>query len=152
MIVRRIDADALERKPFELWNVCINLVATEAYANLDEIQRVAHLAFWYDSEVQNGGHLQFFENRGPAPISETMAALTVLGAECQRSVLQRAARALASRERPRIKTADQYVEAALEGEFTELDSAYYACEPSVPQHLQRYFEENRAHFVEITRG
>jgi hypothetical protein len=42
----------------------VNLPSSEDYANLSEERRPAHLVFWYESEVQNGGHLQCFENRG----------------------------------------------------------------------------------------
>jgi hypothetical protein len=38
-------------------------------------QRPAHLVFWYESEVQNGGHFQYFENRGTEHLAATIEAL-----------------------------------------------------------------------------
>ena len=92
----------LKKKPFELWNAFVDLVAKENYADLDEVQRVAHLSFWYDSEVQNGGHLQFFVNRGNAFQDETLAALDVIGATCQRGVLEGATHTFLTKFRARI--------------------------------------------------
>ena len=34
-----------------------------SYEDLAEVQRKAHLVFWYDLQVNNGGHLQYFENQ-----------------------------------------------------------------------------------------
>jgi len=46
--------------------------------------------FWYESEVQNGGHLQYFENCGTERLAETIAALGSLGAPCHQEVLREA--------------------------------------------------------------
>ncbi len=149
MIRRRIRLDVLKERPFELWNAFVDLVAKEKYADLDEVQRVAHLSFWYESEVQNGGHLQYFENRGTALLDETLAALRALGADCQRGVLEQAGHFFLSGSRASIVTTQQYVAAALAGEFDALDSAYNACEPSIHWLLERYLKRYREHFIEI---
>jgi hypothetical protein len=149
MIIRKIRHDVLKERPFELWNAFVDLVARENYANLDEVQRLAHLAFWYESEVQNGGHLQYFENRGTTLLDETLAALSALGANCQRGILEEAGRAFLANSRARIVKPDQYVATALAGEFDAFDSAFYTCEPSIHQLLERYLEQHRDRFVEI---
>lgn len=64
MITRKLSRAMLSQKPYEVWNAFVDLLAMENYTDLDEVQRAAHLCFWYDSEVQNGGHLQYFANRG----------------------------------------------------------------------------------------
>jgi len=46
-----------------VWNAFVDVLAMEEYADLDPVQRIPHLCFWYDSELQNGGHFQYFENR-----------------------------------------------------------------------------------------
>jgi len=61
---RRVDAAAAAREPHMVWNAFVDLIATEDYADLSPLQRKAHLVFWYESEVQNGGHGQYFENQG----------------------------------------------------------------------------------------
>jgi hypothetical protein len=53
-------------------------------------QRPAHLVFWYESEVQNGGHFQYFTNRSDHHIEETIQSLNALGAHdhaCSRKLL-----------------------------------------------------------------
>jgi hypothetical protein len=39
--------------------------------------------FWYDSEVNNGGHLQYFENQGTNHLTETINTLKKLKAFSQ---------------------------------------------------------------------
>jgi hypothetical protein len=56
---RRLSRELVARQPYERWNAFIDLVATEDATRLTATQRAAQLAFWYDSEVQNGGHLQY---------------------------------------------------------------------------------------------
>lgn len=111
------------------------------------MQKVAHLAFWYDSEVQNGGHLQCFENRGSSFVPETLEALKVLGAHCQRGILVRATVIYNSKPRLNFETVDEYVAEALEGEFEEFDDEYYSCQPEMTDLLERYFKRYRASFV-----
>lgn len=149
MMRRRISAGLLKERPFELWNAFVDLIASEDYAHLDDVQRVAHLCFWYDSEVQNGGHLQYFENRGTTLLDETLAALDALGGHCQLRVLEQARHCFFSKPRARIVTPDQYVATVLIGEFGTFDSAYSACEPSIHRLLERYLERHAQDFVEI---
>lgn len=149
MIRRTLRLEAFKERPFELWNLFVDLVAKENYIDLNAVQRIAHLAFWYDSEVQNGGHLQYFENRGLGELDETSAALLELGADCQHRVLRQAGRVFASKPREHIENAAQYVATALCGEYDALDSAYYACNPGIQQLLMDYLTLYRDQFVEI---
>ncbi len=150
MVRRRISRDAVAREPHLAWNAFIDLVAMEEYEDLDPVQRVAHLAFWYDSEVQNGGHLQYFENRGTDLLQATIDALDKLGAEKQREVLSRAGELYQSETRAEITTAEEYADVALEGEFDEYDEAYHSSEPAITDLLQHYLENHRENFLEET--
>ena len=145
MVRRRVSRDS---GPDAAWNAFVDLIATEEYADLDPVQKVAHLAFWYDSEVQNGGHLQYFQNRGTGLVPETLEALKVLGAHCQLGILARAAAVYDRKPRKNVENVDEYVDEALEGEFEEFDDKYYACQPEIADLLERYFEQYRASFVE----
>lgn len=49
MVKRQVSRLVLEKKPYQVWNVFIDLIAMEDYKDLTDIQRVAHLTFWYDS-------------------------------------------------------------------------------------------------------
>jgi len=152
MIIRKLSRVALEQRPYEAWNAFVNLLAKESYQDLDEVQRIAHLCFWYDSEVQNGGHLQYFENRGIILLNETLAALRLLEAECQRAVLEKAGGLFNCKARDRIGTVKEYVDAAHSNEFAVADSAYHACKPAMQKLLADFLERNKSHFIEVTDG
>ena len=119
------------------------------YDQLSKKQRPAHLVFWYYSEVENGGHMQYFENRGPTRIRETIAALELLGCSRHAKLLSRAVAQFRSKHRSRIRSVDEYVDTALEGEFDRFDSEYATCRPTLEQALERYLGRNRSEFVVV---
>ena len=51
-VLRRQD---VETDPYLLWNEFVRFLAASTPDELDRYQRAAHLAFWYDSEVQKAG-------------------------------------------------------------------------------------------------
>jgi hypothetical protein len=57
MILRKLSKREVESEPFQIWNAFIDLLAMEDYRDLNPVQRAAHLVFWYESEIQNGGPL-----------------------------------------------------------------------------------------------
>jgi hypothetical protein len=127
----------------------VDLLAMEKYQDLTEEQRAADLVFWYKSEVQNGGHLQYFENRKGRYLSEPIAALGILKANCQQ-VLRDVADLFFSRKREPIQTVEEYSAIALAGEFSELDSRFYNCSPSLMECLEAYLRHHQSSFVIVT--
>ena len=146
---RVLRAEDARRDPNLVWNEFIHLLAFSEVSELDPTQRAAHLAFWYDSEVQNGGHLQYFENRPTELVGETIRALVALGASQQAAVLKSASERWKSRRREKPKTVDEYVEESAKMEFEDLDNAYYGLSPSVTDMLEGCLESNRGSFVEF---
>jgi len=149
MKTRVISRSLAEREPYRIWNAYVDLLAIEGYEDLSNEQRPAHLVFWYESEVQNGGHMQYFENRGVRYLDETIAALGLLGAICQQDVLREAGAQFLGRARPRIKSAKQYSEIALQGEFSSFDSRFHACSPSLQQCLETHLARHQSLFVTL---
>ena len=145
---RKVSVQQLEREPYVIWNEYVDLLATSNYASLSEIQRSAYLAFWYDTEVQNGGHLQYFENQSVAHLDESIAALIRLGGVCQSNVLSRAGKQFLSKPHGMIRSAKEFTETALGGEFDEYDQDFYACRPTITELLQVYLEANEIEFIE----
>lgn len=150
MIIRSLTRQEVEAEPFRLWNAYVNLLALEKYEHLSPEQRPAHLVFWYESEVQNGGHLQFFENRGTLHLTATIKALGLLGAFNQEQILREAGALWLSRSRLKIQTAQEYCETALRGEFDSFDSRFYRSTPPLIQHLESYLTGNQGLFVSVT--
>lgn len=79
MIRRQITKQELQNEPHMAWNSFIDILAMEAFEDLNETQRPAQLVFWYDSEVNNGGHLQYFLNSAGERAIETAETLLEVG-------------------------------------------------------------------------
>ena len=148
-VLRIVNRETIDADPYAVWNAFVNLVAMEKYEALNEIQKAAHLCFWYEHEVQNGGHLQYFENEGTLLVKQTLAALSAVGADFQRKVLEQAAEVFLRRPRETIETVEEYVDTALEGQFNSFDSAYYACRPEMPDLLRDYLAKHQDQFVRV---
>ncbi|SRR6266511_978315 len=144
---RRVSRQLLEKKPYVLWNEFVDILAMCEYAKLSKKQRPAHLVFRYYSEVENGGHMQYFENIGTRRIKETVAALELLGAACHAKVLSRAAAQFKSKPRSKIRSVEEYVETALQGEFDRFDREYAKCRPTLDKALEAFLANNQSDFV-----
>jgi len=132
----------------QLWNDFIERIS-DPNEPLDEIQRPAQLAFLYESEVQNGGHLQYFENVGAEKVGETVAALKLLGAGRQETILRESGQVFLGMSRERAKTAEEYVAAAREGEFDRFDKSFGACSPTLIECLERYLKAHLGSFFTV---
>ena len=144
---RSVEATALAKEPYLVWNAFVDLVASEDYESLTRLQRVAHLAFWYDAEVRNGGHLQYFLNSAGAHRHVAIDALVALGLTGHADILRRATAAWDSKPREEVETVDEFVNEALENEFGEYDGAYYDSLPDVDKALESYLAEHQEEFV-----
>lgn len=134
----------------------MNLIARESPNNLSPIQQHAHFAFWYYSEVENGGHLQYFENQNiqhsdaTAQALHALEGLEAIGAFEHRAILAQAIDRWKAEPRNRISSVEEYVATALEGEFDDLDKTYYECKPDIPAYLERYLDSHFAEFIDLT--
>lgn len=160
-VKRTLHRADIERRPELVWNAFVDLLAHEDYDDLSPIQRVAHLAFWYDSEVQNGGHGQYFNNIGLAKVNETISALEMMGLECQAAVLRTACKA-AERQRDVPVTASKQFRAILHWLTSSgapqppsadqtADEAYFRCSPTVVDALEAYLARYRSEFLDEQR-
>src|SRR5215831_19855305 len=80
MIIANISKKDAVEQPYLIWNLFLEVIGTHGYTDLSPEQRPAHLVALYEGEVQNGGHLQYFENQKCAYLEETISALGQLGA------------------------------------------------------------------------
>jgi Domain of unknown function (DUF4375) len=149
---RQLSKRLVAREPWARWNAFVDLLATEDFDALEPVQRVAYLVFWYDSEVQNGGHLQYFENEAGRRADEAILALRSIGGVCQADILAAALRTWSRDERLPPETVEEYIENALNGEFDDLDARYPECEPSVIMLLEDYLDLHETAFLEFDAG
>ncbi len=144
---RTVSQEDLKRDPYAVWNAYVDLLAMSEYRDLGPSQRPAHLVFWYESEVQNGGHLQYFINRGVDRVEETIEALRTLGASDQAQVLRQAIDLWNSKPRVAPTDVDEYVEEALEMEFAELDESFDDCQRDLTTVLGDHLSSHESEFI-----
>ena len=65
----------------QLWNHFISLATMNHLSSLTQEQQTAVIVFWYDAEVNNGGHLAYFENHPHIPSDNLIHALQEVGAD-----------------------------------------------------------------------
>lgn len=116
---------------------------------MDAIQRAAHLAFLYEGEVQNGGHLQCFENLREDRLKETVAALGTMGATEYQRILREAIQQFHSQPRPFLLSVEEFCEEASKGEFQTLDTQFYECKPDLAHYLGQFLNDHQDSFVII---
>jgi Domain of unknown function (DUF4375) len=129
------------------WNRFVWLLATTDYADLSPFQRPPHLVFCYESEVQNGGHLQYFINRGDQRGEKTIRSLRALGADAQATIFEQALERWRSAARQAPADAAEYAALALEGEFDAFDRAFHACSLKLNDVLRRHLAEHQSEFI-----
>ncbi|WP_299653926.1 DUF4375 domain-containing protein [uncultured Tateyamaria sp.] len=118
-----------DQKALEKWNGFVARTAEARLSHLNERDRALYLAYWYQSEVNNGGHLQYFLNRSAMdPVQETAAAIRALRVNAMANVFEDAIFLWCGTEGPSIETVEDYIDEALENEFESLDSRFAACE------------------------
>ena len=151
MVIRVINRNLVQQDQYLVWNSYVEILAMSNYDDLDQIQKPAHLIFWYESEVQNGGHFQYFENNYEKNyrIPETIISLNLLGAISQSKTLESAFKQFKSKERKKIETVEEFCENAQEVEFEIFDKEFYEAEPNLIEILEKYLKENMASFIKI---
>ena len=146
-IRKKVSHEDLRLNPHAAWNAFIDLLATSEYADLRPSQRPAHLIFWYESEVQNGGHLQFFLNRELDQVPETIDALRKFDAKAQADLLEQAVLLWKSKPRSNPSDAQEYVDIAIEGEFDEFNNAFYGAPVELNTVLEKHLFDNESEFI-----
>jgi hypothetical protein len=131
-----------------IWNGFVELLALSNPEELTPEQKQAQLVFWYDSEVMNGGHLQYFLNQGPAKARDAIAALQSLSANEHARLLTEALQVWTSISRENPASVDEYVDLALEGEFDRFDRESWSLRP-LQEVLEECLRANQDLFVDI---
>ena len=99
-----------------------------------------------ESEVQNGGHLQFFVNGTGKYAGETIAALDALGASAQARVLEQAvARWNSVAQSPAERSA--YAAMESKQEFLDLDRSFSNCASPLTEALERHLAEHETEYI-----
>ena len=108
------------------WNHFIETVCSRSPEELSLVQRVAVLCFWYDAEMNSGGHSGYFDCYPDTDPDELALAITKVS---------------------RQEIADNYRKAVSDGEddgFEATDMAYYHFSPSLSECLMEFVEQHKA--------
>jgi hypothetical protein len=132
----RLSRAETKERPGLLWNAFVDIVSVAPESLPAGPRRSAALALLYESEVQNGGHEQYFDNTDCKYVDETIRALGELGDHCRARVL---AQAYEEHE-------------AEDGSLgPELDKAFHACQPKLTLVLEAHLLENEDIYIEWTQ-
>jgi hypothetical protein len=135
-----ITASELEADPgARLWALILYLAERPELHNTAEFRKF-WLAYVYDAEVKNGGHLQYFHNRGTQAVAATLAALHKIGAHDQAEILADCWSQVKRYPISRVSSLEKYSSLAAECSFSAEDSAYFQVKPDVFSLLESHYE------------
>jgi len=143
----------VSRKEFEefngiRWNAMNDICSLSDIKDLTPVQRVAYLAYWYMSEVENGGHFQYFANEGHFDHDEVARALTTIGATEEATILNDALKKVRLSPIEQPQTAEQYLADEEVANLSHYDVAFAECKRSVFQCLEDYLNKHETEFIE----
>ena len=108
-----------------IWNNFIDEICYKELDELNEIQRKAVIAFWYDAEMGSGGHGGYFDCYKDTNEEELYNILKEIGNE---EIANNYKRAIKEREEGNLSL--------------EVDLIYYRFNPSFDKCLQEYVRKN----------
>lgn len=133
----------------DAWKKVVTIIDQRGIEALSVPQRRYYAVLIYDSEVNNGGHSQYFFNSSGELWEDAVAGLDAMGAKERAGILREAA-ALAGRFRPpsgAARTAETYQRFdERHASLDTLDDRYYECDEVVDALLARYALDNKEHF------
>jgi hypothetical protein len=151
-----ITAGRLKNNPRLIWNTFIKFISNAETTEMNDIQMAAQLPFWYDSDIQKGGHLRYFKNKGEllgdklnVLIMATMDALKIIGAEKQLEILAKAADVYFSKPIQNPIDPNEVNQTVLAGEFDKFDDDFYASFPDITELLEKYVMAHLDNFVKV---
>jgi hypothetical protein len=109
----------------ETWNLFIDEICYQELNDLNDIQRKAVIAFWYDAEMGSGGHGGYFDCYKDTDEEELYNILKEIGTE---EIANNYKRAIKEREEDNLSL--------------EVDLIYYRFNPSFDKYLQEYVKKN----------
>ena len=115
------------------------------FPRTESIKSMADLCFRYDNEVQNGGHLQFFNNTTIENFDKydlVIEALKFFKATAQAKILTKAVAVRKKANRRQNQNVYEYISCANEGKYDHLDTKYYNCKPNIIQLIEDFIDND----------
>lgn len=145
----------VSRKAFEefdgvRWNTMNDMCGLSDIKDLTPVQRVAHLAYWYMSEVENGGHYQYFLNKAHYDHDEVVRALATICATEHVAILSDALKTVRKNPLGTPQTVEEYLAGEETADLSEYDMTFAGSKRSVFQCLGDYLDKQEGEFIEWT--
>ncbi len=129
----RLSRKQVEEGPHIRWNAFVDIISNDPTHFLPGPQRNAALVFLYESEVQNGGHSQYFSNSSGLFASETPLALQELGDHHRAKLLSEAIEVWASDP---------------ENDLSTFDNQFHQHEPDLTGVLGEHLDKNESLYID----
>ncbi|WP_432664409.1 DMP19 family protein [Wukongibacter baidiensis] len=130
------------------WNVSIYDGEEQYFRDLQpftDSQRYVFAIIWYLSEVNNGGHDQFYFNSTGIVWEDAMKGFEVIGLKKNYEIIKESTMRLGGYpSKDRIERNNQLEK--LEPEFDDLDDRLYKLEKDIDEELLEYIKNNREEF------
>jgi hypothetical protein len=132
-----------------VWNAFVALVSSDPSEPFTREQSAAALVFWYESEVKNGGHHQYFSNRGLSEAMDAIEALQELNAPRHALVLSSALASIRGSASLVPISVTEYVATAQEDPFGQFDRAFHEASPPLRVAMEAYLALHLSAFVAL---
>jgi hypothetical protein len=142
-----VDPRAFAARPELLMEAARALFVELESDEMTPCQRSAYLAWRYENEVENGGHHQFFVNRGSDAIEPTIRALEQVGCVGHAALLREAGALWAAVPRQEPSDVEEFCAGALIGEFRQHDELFHRLEVRVDKQIAEFVSDHADAFV-----
>lgn len=107
------------------WTKFIEQICTKRLSELNDIQKNAVLCFYYDREMNIGGHVCFFDNYPKIEQSDMKEALRIVA------------------NKKYVSNFEEAITIGKEDNYTKTDQKYLKFSPCLTEYLEEYVENNR---------
>lgn len=114
----------------KVWNIFIEKICTKKLSELNNIQKNAALCFYYDREMNIGGHICYFDNYQKVKNEDLIKALTDVANKKYVEILKEA------------------IETGKEDNYEKTDSLYKKISPCLTEYIEEYVIKNKKQILE----
>jgi len=105
----------------EMWNKFIEEICFKDIGSLNEVQKNAVLCFWYDAEMNSGGHSGYFDCYENVNPNELINAINEIAYK---------------------EISDNFKRAIKKSDWEEEDDTFYEFQPALSECIMDYLEKN----------
>lgn len=109
----------------KLWNKFIEQICTKKIKDLNDIQKNAVFCFYYDSEVNSGGHVYYFDNYRKVENEELIKALEIVA------------------NKKYVKIFKEAVKNGKTDDYQKTDEEFFNQTPYLTEYLEEYVINNK---------